>query len=114
MLGGIATTFIAWYYRDKIAGIGKKPRTREDTIFDGYERLLEKQQDDSDRKDKVIDKLEAVILGLHKKLDEAEEVIIKLRSDLRDERRENREIHTELIKLQKVYAKSDDTYSETA
>lgn len=115
VVGGVLTTFIAYYYRDKIAKVGKKPRDRIDIIFDGYEKLLKQQQIESGHKDVVIQRLDKLVEALRAQLNEAERIIGTLKEDLVDERREAAYMRRQLKQMKTDYASGKlDRHDEQA
>jgi len=108
MMGGIITTAIAWFFRDHIAKLTRKPKDRVEIIFDGYEQLLHKQQSELERKNHVIKQLETLSDELHQKLEKADQIIFDLKEDLKKERFEHRAVRRELGRLRSQYVHSPE------
>lgn len=106
VIGSVLTTYLTVKYKDNIMGKDKKandeePRTRMDTIFDGYEKLIQQQQEDIIRKQTQLDKTDELIDKLQKDLDDTRAIVKRQHEELETQKALNEELKKQLEVLKK-------------
>lgn len=103
-LGGITVAYITVKYKDMVVKkITRQPKDRMETIFDGYENLIQQQQQDIDRKVKHIGRLESIIDRLEMELLETKSMLNEAKNEARKSQSQNIELQAQLKKLRKEY-----------
>lgn len=107
VVGSIVTTYLTVRYKDVIIKRNKAapPKDRMDTIFDGYENLIEQQQKDIERKTAVIQGLEAIVEQLQKDLDQTRTLLGKAHEEVRESKHQNKLMQQQLAEIKKDYQK---------
>lgn len=105
VVGSVVTTFLTLKYKSSIMGKNKKddkePRTRMDTIFDGYEKLIQQQQEDIIRKQQQLDKTDELIDRLQDELDETRSIVQRQHAELDEQKRLNEQLKKQLEVMRK-------------
>lgn len=101
VIGSVVTTYLTVKYKDSIMGKDKKanddePRTRMDTIFDGYEKLIQQQQEDIIRKQTQLDRTDKLIDKLQKDLDDTRAIVKRQHEELEEQKKLNAELKKQL------------------
>lgn len=101
VIGSVLTTYLTVKYKDRVMGKDKKsengePRTRMDTIFDGYEKLIQQQQEDIARKQQQLDRTDDLIDKLQKDLDDTRAIVKRQHQELDEQKRLNDELKRQL------------------
>jgi predicted nucleic acid-binding Zn-ribbon protein len=101
-VGGVTATYITYVVarRRRV----RAPRDRMDTIFDGYEKLIEQQQVEIERKGGVISSLENVVSRLEEELGKTRQLLNDTRTDLSTARDQNELLKVQLQEMRHDYA----------
>lgn len=104
-LGGIVTTYLTVKYKDKVfkPKIKTQPISRIDTIFDGYEKLIQQQQLDIERKALFIEHLQKAVDQLRSDLDKTEDLLNDTRTELDREKARSEQLQSQLSSMKKDY-----------
>jgi hypothetical protein len=110
VIGSVLTTYLTVKYKDNILGKDKKeneeePRTRMDTIFDGYEKLIQQQQEDIIRKQSQLDRTDQLIAKLQKDLDDTRAIVARQHTELDEQKKLNDELRKQLDLMKKQRTK---------
>lgn len=99
----IVGTYLTVKYKDRVVAKGGKPRDRMDTIFDGYEKLIEQQQEEISRKVQTISTLESAVVRLEAELDETRKLLTKARDELLESKEHNISLRHQLEAMKRDY-----------
>jgi gas vesicle protein len=105
-IGGIIVAALTMRQRNKIvsANRSKAPKDRLDTIFDGYESLIKRQQNDIERKSDQLDETRRIIDRLQDELNETKNLVAKQQRELEESREDNKELVQQLAKMREQYS----------
>lgn len=89
----------------------KQPRDRMETIFDGYEGFIARQDKALDDKDRQLAENQVIINRMQKQIDDMQELIERQRRETEREREINHKLRTELEVMRRNYHKTNQEHT---
>lgn len=98
-----AASGIAIAYIINVIAKRRRPKDRQETIFDGYERLIKQQQFDIDRKELQLNQTQLIIEQLQRQLDQTKLIVERQQGELTESRDSNRELVRQLADMRREH-----------
>jgi Skp family chaperone for outer membrane proteins len=108
--GGVAIAYLAYKGKQGIdkRNKEKQPKDRMETIFDGYEGFIARQDKALENKDKQLAENQLIINRMQKQIDEMQALIERQREETDREREINKRLHEELERMRDQYTNSNN------
>lgn len=105
-LGGIVIAYFTYKTKQGVDKRAKEkaPKDRMETIFDGYEGFIARQDKALEHKDKQLAENQMIINRMQKQIDAMQELIERQREETEREREINRQLHIQLDRMREQYA----------
>lgn len=102
---GIVTTYLTVRYKANQVSRSQaaKPKDRMETIFDGYEKLIQEQQKDIERKAILIESLQKIVDKQREEIEKSQEMIDTLRNELVSSQKRTGQLEDQLADMKKSY-----------
>lgn len=108
--GGIVIAYLGYKGKQEYdkRNKDKAPKDRMETIFDGYEAFIARQDKALENKDRQLAENQLIINRMQKQIDEMQALIERQREETDREREINRKLHQELERMKDQYSKRNN------
>lgn len=105
-IGGIIIALIAYFTKQGIdkRSKSKQPKDRMESIFDGYEGFIARQDKALENKDRQLAENQIIINRMQDQINAMQELIERQRVETDREREINRRLHVELDNMREQYS----------